>query len=83
MRYCKEHLDIRGEVLKEHRCLLAGLIERVSELEASVEPTAPSQSREEPGQEPEGARAICTRVGSDGAEAQNGSQRPWWRRLFG
>ena len=49
--YCKEHPDIRGEVLKEHRCLLAGLIERVPELEASVEPTATSQSREEAAQE--------------------------------
>ena len=46
-RYCKEHLDTRREVLREHRRLLAGLIERVHALEASVEPSASSRSREE------------------------------------
>jgi hypothetical protein len=51
VRYCKEYLDTRREVLKEHRRLPAGLIERLPELEASVESPASSQSREEPAQE--------------------------------
>jgi hypothetical protein len=36
--YCKEHLDTRSEALEERRRLLAGLIERVPRLDASVEP---------------------------------------------
>jgi hypothetical protein len=52
--YLREQLDIRTEELREHRRLLAGLIERVPELEAPVELPAPSQSREEAAQEPEG-----------------------------
>jgi hypothetical protein len=53
--YLREQLDIRTVELREHRRLLAGLVERVPELEAPVEPPAPSQSREEAAQEPEGA----------------------------
>ena len=54
--YLKEQLDIRTEELSEHRRLLAGLIEGVTELEAPDEPpAAPSQSGEEAAQEPEKA----------------------------
>jgi hypothetical protein len=51
VRYRKEHLDARREVLEEHRRLLGGLIEGVPESETSVESPASSRSREEPAQE--------------------------------
>jgi hypothetical protein len=50
--YLKEQLDIRTEELREHRRLLAGLIERVPELEAPADTPAFTQSREEAAQEP-------------------------------
>jgi len=46
---------MRTEELMEHRRLLAGLIERMLELEGPVVPPGPSQSREEAAQEPEEA----------------------------
>ncbi len=51
----------------EMRRLLAGMIERIPELEASPEP------REEP------ETASETRVGGEAPEEE---RRPWWRRLF-
>ena len=81
--YLREQLDIRTVEPREHRRLLAGLIERVPELGAPVEPPGPSQSREEAVQEPEGAAPKESAPLPDSAEAKNGSQRPWWRRLFG
>jgi hypothetical protein len=79
--YLKAQLDIRTEELREHRRLLAGLIERVPELEApkeqsgaSEQPVAPETVEEEP--EEAGPR-------SDTGGAQGGAQRSWWRRMFG
>src|SRR5215208_550386 len=45
--YLKEQLDIRTEELREHRRLLAGLIERVPELEAPTGEPAFSQTHED------------------------------------
>jgi hypothetical protein len=76
--YLKEQLYIRTEELSEHRRLLAGLIEGVTELEAPDEPlAAPSQSGEEAAQEPEKAAPNSSSPPRlDSAEAKNGSQRP-------
>jgi hypothetical protein len=75
--YLKEQLYIRTEELSEHRRLLAGLIEGVTELEAPDEPlAAPSQSGEEAAQEPEKAAPNSSPPRLDSAEAKNGSQRP-------
>jgi hypothetical protein len=80
--YLKAQLDIRTEELREHRRLLAGLIERVPELEAPAEPSMPSQASEEPAQDAaNGAAAPRPPVG--GVGAKNGSERSWWRRVFG
>ena len=80
--YLKAQLDIRTEELREHRRLLAGLIERVPELEAPAETPTSSQPSEEPAQDAaNGSPGPAPRSG--GAEAQNGSDRPWWRRVFG
>jgi hypothetical protein len=70
--YLERQLDVRTGELKEHRRLLAGLIERVPELEAPQEsPGAPEPAEEE-------------QQGRSGAPgAQEGVQRPWWRRVLG
>jgi hypothetical protein len=54
---------------------MAQLVQRIPELEA------PSEARESPQtveEEPEGAEPRPTT-----GEAQEGVQRPWWRRMFG
>ncbi len=78
--YLREQLDIRTEELREHRRLLAGLIERVPELEA------PQEGRQEaaggPERAPEGHLASGTRPGRQEG-AQGPEARPWWRRILG
>jgi hypothetical protein len=70
--YLRGQLDIRTEELREHRRLLAGLIERVPELEA------PDRARGGHESVPEdfGGGAVPE-------EREKGSERPWWRRVFG
>src|SRR5918994_6747765 len=53
----------------------AALAARVPELEAPREPTEAAETVEE---EPEGAEPRF-----DAPGAQEGAQRPWWRRVFG
>jgi excisionase family DNA binding protein len=77
VEYLRRQLERRDEELREHRRLLAGLIERVPELEAAA-PQEPSEAPQTVEEEPESAE---TR--SDAAGAQEGAQRPWWRRWFG
>jgi hypothetical protein len=77
--YLERQLDVRTEELKEHRRLLAGLIERVPELEA------PSERSEQPGAPETAAEASeGAQPRSDASGPQTGTQRrPWWRRVFG
>jgi len=80
--YLKAQLDIRTEELREHRRLLAGLIERVPELEAPAETSTSSQPSEEPAQD--GANGVGVAPSADGVGPKNGSGRvSWWRRVFG
>ena len=81
--YLKEQLDIRNEELREHRRLLAGLIERVPELEATAGELASSQGHDDgavgPSRNGEGVGAPVDQ------EHQNGSggvREPWYNRWF-
>ncbi len=69
------------EANRENRRIIAGLIQRVPELEPARE-DEPREAPQEPlgGQEraPEGQDASGTRAGQ-----QKAAQRPWWRRWFG
>ena len=80
--YLKAQLDIRTEELRRKDHIIAGLVERVPELDAPSETPAPPQASEEP---PEaatnGAGGPAPTAGDAGV--QNGSERPWWRRVFG
>lgn len=73
--YLRQQLDVRTEELRENRRLLAGLIERIPELEA---PTSPDR----PPDVPESAEPRPDRVGTP-QEPETATQRPWWRRMFG
>ena len=79
--YLKAQLDIRTEELREHRRLLAGLIERVPELEAPREQGGAPEPPEAPETVEEGAERAESR--SAAGEAREGARRPWWRRVFG
>jgi hypothetical protein len=81
--YLKAQLDIRTEELRRKDHIIAGLVERVPELEPPAEPPVTHQASEEP---PEVAAngAGGPRPQAGGAEAQNGPERVgFWRRLFG
>ncbi len=73
----RARLDREQDANREHRRLLAGLIERVPELEAPRErPEAP----ETPEEAPEGAEP---RSDAPGPQEAASEARPWWRRVFG
>ncbi len=80
--YLRSQLDAEREAHKEARRIIAGLVQRVPALEAGAEPSAAPQPREEPVQEAANG-AGGPRPPAGGTEAQNGAEKPWWRRLFG
>jgi hypothetical protein len=72
----QSRLDRETEANRENRRIIAGLIERVPELEA------PSSSpQEEPRESSESAEPSPTPT-EPAAGSQTGSQRPWWRRIL-
>ena len=69
------------EANRENRRIIAGLIQRVPELEPAREDEPQESPQEPPGgreREPEGQDVSRTRVGQ-----QEASRAPWWRRWFG
>ena len=75
-RLLEDEREARTEERRRHDTLMAQLMQRIPpQLEA------PSEARESPqtvGEEPERAEPR-----PDASGAQEGSQRPWWRRWFG
>ncbi len=80
VEYLRAQLDAERRANDENRRLLAGLIERVPALEAADAP-APAQANEDGA---EGAAEAGVGVGhpANGTGAENGSDKPWWRRIF-
>jgi hypothetical protein len=70
----QSRLDRETEANRENRRIIAGLIERVPELES---PAAP----EEPRESPESAEPSSTPPRPRQAP-ETGAQRPWWRRIL-
>ncbi len=76
----RSRLDRETEANRENRRIIAGLIERVPEIEAPREerrssPLSPEEVRE--GSAPGGDRAATEEAG------EHPERRPWWRRVFG
>jgi hypothetical protein len=80
--YLKEQLDIRTEELREHRRLLAGLIERVPEVEAPTESSEDVRDPSEPSEGMAEGRVAPTHP-THRTEDSQGFEKPWWRRVFG
>lgn len=81
--YLRSQLDQERRANDENRRLLAALIQRVPELETGANPPTASEAHEDDAEEPANGVASGTRSPAGGAEAQNGSERSWWRRVFG
>ncbi len=86
--YLREQLRREQDAHAEARRIIAGLVQRVPELEAAPAPPPRTQPRgsdlraeEAPeGSTPGGGRA-ATEAGGEGPEGSEA--RPWWRRVFG
>jgi hypothetical protein len=73
--YLKEQLRREQDAHAEARRIIAGLVQRVPELEAPREQPEASEAGEE--QQGRGEPR------PDAPGPQEGAQRPWWRRIVG
>ena len=73
--YLEEIISTRDEEIRRRDVIISQLTQRIPEIEPTSEPSDGNQSARtmQEGAEHEN--------GSEGA--QEGSQRPWWRRMFG
>jgi excisionase family DNA binding protein len=72
VRRLEHELDVRNEEIRRRDHLLAAALERIPELEAPKEPQ----------NQPESAENRSDR-GTPPQEPERGTERPWWRRLWG
>jgi len=72
----RDQLEAERQAHAEARRIIAGLVERIPPaIEAPQEPPGAAETAEEEAERAE------PRPGAPGA--QEGAQRPWWRRMFG
>jgi hypothetical protein len=71
----EDEREARTEERRRHDTLMAQLMQRIPELEASSEARESPETVEE---EPERTEPRPATV-----ESREGVQRPWWRRIFG
>jgi len=76
LRYVEDQLERERQAHAEARRIIAGLVERIPAIEAPQEETRES---------PEGSaeRVESTEPRPASPDQQAGSERPWWRRIFG
>src|SRR5215204_1595348 len=72
----KQQLNTEQSASAELRRIIAALTQRIPELEAPRQepPEAPIEATEQPGR---------VEAQAAGGGAQEGAERPWWRRVFG
>ena len=71
----REQLQAERQAHAEARRIIAGLVERIPAIEAPQEASEASETVEE---EPERVEPRPAKV-----ESQEGTRRPWWRRVLG
>jgi hypothetical protein len=74
-RVLEDEREARTEERRRHDTLMAQLMQRIPELEASPEPPEAAETSDE--QQGRGRPRSAT------GGAQEGAQRSWWRRVFG
>src|SRR5215211_7033272 len=72
----REQLEAERQAHAEARRIIAGLVERIPAIEA---PTGTPEASETAEEDPERAEQPHSATGG----AQEGTQRPWWRRIVG
>lgn len=80
VRDLRERLDREQEANRENRRIIAGLIERIPELDAA--PEASPESREDAPESPEPRSESLTPTEPAG-EPESSARRPWWLRWLG
>jgi hypothetical protein len=87
--FLERSLERRSVEAERYQQIVAGLTQtnnqlsaRVLELEAPVEPPAPTQANDT-GAEGAAEAGVRAHHPSEGTDDSRGSERPWWRRLFG
>jgi len=75
VRYLERQVEEERDARRRADTLLARLMDRVPEIEAPTDERETPQTAQE---EPERAASR-----PDAPSAQEGTQRPWWRRMFG
>ena len=79
----REQLREEREAHRESRRIIAGLVQRIPELEAPTDTSAPTQQSERGAESAgEGAGSGTGTPGPEGS-SENQNRRPWWRRAFG
>lgn len=75
--YLREQLDIANDANREHRRIIAGLLNRIPELPHAPQPDQDRTHRE--------SREDATQATSkdDARDGHHEQQRPFWKRLFG
>ncbi len=82
VRFMERQLEAERDAHREARRIIAGLVQRIPELEAPREETAPSQQSEDAAHAPaETAPGPAPPAG--GTEGSGASERSWWNRWFG
>jgi TolA-binding protein len=78
VRYLRGQLDQERDANRENRRIIAGLTQRIPELEAASSSEQPPEASQTVEEGPDRAEPRFAAGGTQGA-----TQRPWWRRVFG
>jgi hypothetical protein len=78
VRYLRDQLDQERDANRENRRIIAGLTQRIPELEAAG-PSEPPEASQTAGEGPDRAEPRP----ATGAPQEGAQRRPWWRRVLG
>jgi hypothetical protein len=76
LRYVEEQLDAERQAHAEARRIIAGLVERIPQLEPPADSATGARGSPEPGGEQQGSADAPQ-------QPQAAPSRPWWRRVLG
>jgi len=81
--YLRSQLDVRAEEIQRRDVIISQLTQANAALAARVPELGAAQEPSEAAQEPAEARVGAASPSTAEPGAQEGVQRPWWRRMWG